>query len=194
MTLIYQKKLHSGLFELWTQKPNFNFNHVTQVHGIDIVSSLTLPCEADGIVSSWEEFTTPIAIKTADCMPVVIEGKNGVIFLHAGWRGLASGILSQAAVEMISPEFVFIGPSIHSCCFEVSNDFKDNFKASTFFTDKGGKTYFDLQKEAEHILTTKYRGISVEIAPECTCCDHRFFSYRRNKTTERNWNIYKKGN
>lgn len=170
-----------------------NFHHVTQVHGVEIVSVETLPAEADGIVASWEEFNHAMAIKTADCLPVVIEGEKGVVFLHAGWRGLADGILKRPEISLIIPQRVFIGPSIHVCCFEVTPDFKNNFPESPFFRESEGKLYFDLQQEARRKLREEFPNLLVSIAPICTCCHNDFHSYRRDKTKNRNWNLYLKG-
>lgn len=189
----FSETLNKGRFETWTTKPDMNFHHVTQVHGVEIVSLETLPAEADGMVASWEEFSHPMAIKTADCLPIVIEGEKGVVFLHAGWRGLADGILKRPEISMIIPQRVFIGPSIHVCCFEVSMDFKANFPQSPFFRENEGKLYFDLQQEARSILRAEFPNLLVSIAPICTCCHNDFHSYRRDKTKNRNWNIYLKG-
>lgn len=193
MKMAYLENLNRGRFETWTEKPEVDFHHVTQVHGVDIVSLETLPTEADGIMASWEDFNQPLSIKTADCFPILIEGEKGVIHLHAGWRGLASGILERPEISMIHPQRVLIGPSIHSCCFEVSRDFKDNFQDSSHFSEREGKLFFDLQMEAKSRLRKIFSHLLIDIAPMCTCCDERFHSYRRDKTTQRNWNLYIKG-
>lgn len=193
MDIVYSEVLNRGRFETWTRKPDFNFLQATQVHGTDIVSPETLPAEADGIFVSWEKFEKPLAIKTADCLPIVIEGEAGVAFLHAGWRGLAQGILDKPEIDMLRPQRVFIGPSIHECCFEVSPDFKENFPDSPFFREIKGKLHFNLQEEAKRILRTRYPNLLIQIAPVCTCCNHSLHSYRRDKTKERNWNLYIKG-
>ena len=193
MTYAFSETLNKGRFETWTNKPDMNFYHVTQVHGVEIVSLETLPVEADGMVASWNELNEPMGIKTADCLPIVIEGEKGAVFLHAGWRGLADGILKRPEIALIDPQRVFIGPSIHVCCFEVTPDFKENFKTSSFFKELDGKIHFDLQLEARHRLREEFTNILVTIAPICTCCHINFHSYRRDKTKNRNWNIYIKG-
>lgn len=193
MSYIFSETLKHGRFETWSEKPAMDFYHVNQVHGVEIVSTETLPTDADGIVSSWESLGLPIAIKTADCLPVVIEGDKGVVFLHAGWRGLANGILQRSEIALINPESVFIGPSIHVCCFEVSSDFKENFKDSPYFREENGKLYFDLQQEAKRLLIEKSPNLIVDVAPICTCCQNNLNSYRRNKTKDRNWNLFIKG-
>jgi copper oxidase (laccase) domain-containing protein len=187
------ENLNRGRFETWTTRPDLEMIQATQVHGTDIVSPETLPCEADGIFVSWEKWDRPIAIKTADCMPIIIEGEQGVVFLHAGWRGLANGILERAELHMISPQRVFIGPSIQECCFEVSHDFIEHFPGSSNFIKRNGKSYFNLPAEARSNLSRKFPSLFIQQASVCTCCNPAFHSYRRNKTTERNWNLYRKG-
>ena len=193
MHIPYRESLNRGRFETWTVKPEMDFLSVKQVHGIDIVGPETLPADADGLMVSWEDFKKPLAMKTADCMPIVIEGETGVVFLHAGWRGLASGILARPEVHLIKPQRVFIGPSIHKCCFEVSADFKQNFPGSPNFLEQNGKYYFDLQQEARRLLREIFPNLLIEIAPVCTSCRNDFHSWRRDKNQERNWNMYIKG-
>jgi copper oxidase (laccase) domain-containing protein len=193
MDIVYTEPLNRGRFETWTRRPDMYLLHVTQVHGVDIATPVTLPCEADGILVSWGEFDKPLAIKTADCLPIVVEGEAGAVVLHAGWRGLAHGILAKPELELVKPQRVFIGPSIHECCFEVSEDFHLNFPGSPWFRPRGDRFYFNLQEEAKRQLRTAYPSLLVGIAPVCTCCSPRLHSFRRNKTAERNWNLYIKG-
>lgn len=193
MKSTYSQSLNRGHFETWTEKPSIDFLQVNQIHGTDIVSPETLPCEADGIFVSWKESDKPLAVKTADCLPIVIEGENGVVFVHAGWRGLALGILDRPEIDMIRPQSVFIGPSIHECCFEVSEDFQNNFPESPYFNKKNDKYFFNLQAEAKRLLLSRYPSLNIQISLVCTCCDQNFHSYRRDKTSQRNWNLYLKG-
>lgn len=193
MDVTFSESLNRGRFETWTRKPEMQLVHATQVHGTDIVSPEALPCEADGIFVSWEDFNHPLAIKTADCLPIIIEGEKGVIALHAGWRGLARGILEKPEIEAINPQRVFIGPSIHECCFEVSHDFNLQFPESPFFRKVKNKFFFNLQEEAKRRLRLKYPSLLIQYAPVCTSCNKALHSYRRDKTTDRNWNLYIKG-
>lgn len=193
MPTAYMENLNRGRFETWTTRPEVNMLQVKQVHGVDIATPETIPCEADGLFVSWNDFENPLAIKTADCMPIVIEGEKGIVFLHAGWKGLANGILKRPEISLIVPQRVLIGPCIHNCCFEVSEDFQENFKGSQNFKRIEGKLFFDLPQEAKKQLRDAFPGLLVEITPICTCCNPIFHSYRRDKTSERNWNIYIKG-
>ena len=193
MDIVFSESLNQGRFETWIKKPQTRVEVATQVHGTNIVSLENLPCEADGLTVLWNDFEYPLAIKTADCLPIVIEGEKGVVCLHAGWRGLADGILRNPQIGLINPQRVFIGPSIHECCFEVSHDFHFNFPQSPFFKKTKGKYYFNLQEEAKRMLREIYPTLLIQFAPVCTSCNENLHSYRRNKTKERNWNIYIKG-
>lgn len=190
MSLIERKELNYGVFEVHSKLPEGSVYAVHQVHGPDIISASETQEKADGIVAIYEELDRPLAIKTADCLPVVIEGKTGVVHLHAGWRGLASGILSSEKIRGILPERAFIGPSIQVCCFEVSADFQENFPQNKNFLQKE-TLHFNLQAEAMDQLEKFYPGLRIEVSPICTKCDDRFHSYRRGKDkSERNWNLY----
>lgn len=194
MSIRYENTLNQGRFELHTKKPQMDFLQVKQVHGVDIASLKDLPCDADGIKVLWHELTTPIAIKTADCIPLVVEGEKGVVCLHAGWRGLAFGILQRPELAEIVPLRAFIGPSIHQCCFEVTSEFKEHFPHSPHFRQQDGKLFFNLQQEAFDQLRKKFPNLLIEIAPVCTSCQKELHSYRRDKPLhERNWNLYIKG-
>ncbi len=193
MDVIFSETLNRGRFETWTRKPDSPFLQVTQVHGVDIVTPATLPAEADGVLVSWDEFSSPVGIKTADCLPIVVEGESGAVVLHAGWRGLAAGILARPEVELVKPQRVFIGPSIHACCFEVSEDFQQNFPGSPCFRQRGERFSFDLQEEARRQLRSAHPSLLVSVAPVCTCCSPQFHSFRRDRTSNRNWNLYIKG-
>lgn len=193
MKIPYSFELNRGRFETLVEKPSAELIQVTQIHGTDIASPETLPCEADGMVASWDDITKPMAIKTADCLPVLIEGLKGVVFIHAGWRGLAQGILEKPDLDLIDPQTIVIGPSIQECCFEVSSDFSDNFPGSPYFKTTNGRHTFNLQEEAIFRLKQKFPDVKIENSGVCTCCNLSFHSYRRDKTTQRNWNLYIKG-
>lgn len=184
-----------GKFETWTDKPSFDFFHTHQVHGVEIAdcSHANTATEADGMIFHKNEITAPLAIKTADCMPILIQGKDDIVFLHAGWKGLSIGILKHPKISQIKPKFALIGPSIHSCCFEVTEEFHHHFSGSSHFQQSGNKYFFNLQAEAHDQLLQQFPDLRVEIAPQCTCCDNTFHSYRRDKTTLRNWNLFIKG-
>ena len=179
--------------KVFTERPSFEFLTVNQVHGTDILNAnsqdLSLQT-ADGIIVTGAHAGPALAIKTADCLPVVVLGKNGYAFIHAGWKGLGSGILTSEKLKDIDPDFFFIGPFIHVCCYEVASDFEKNFPTSKSFSRKKEKAYFDLGLEANARIKLAFPRAHVEVSPTCTFCDKHFHSFRRDKTNKRNWNIY----
>lgn len=189
MQKIFEKHLPVGHFEIYDDKPFFECHHVHQVHSAKIIDLKNIQDKADGILFPID-FPEKIAIKTADCMPIIMLGKKNHIFLHAGWKGLANGILTHKLIKQISPFYVFIGASIHPCHFEVQKDFYSNFPKSKNFIEKEDKIFFDLQKEAQDILNENYPGLQIETSSECTHCDNKYNSYRRDKSPKRNWNIW----
>ena len=141
---------------------------------------------ADGLITASSGLT--LAIFTADCLPVFLgnvqQGVAGVV--HAGWRGLANGIIA-AALEVfrshfgVQPENVtaLIGPHIQKCCYEVGDELRDVFKLAP------GETHLDLDAAAVNQL--KALGVR-QISSNGHCTAHEtdlFFSYRREKTAGR---------
>lgn len=109
-----------------------------QVHGIRVAvpqDGCAEPDEADAIVST--ERSHPVGIVTADCVPVLAASRNGeaVAAIHAGWRGLAAGVVEQGidALRRVagaeSAPVVVLGPHIGPCCYEVDEPVLDPLRA-----------------------------------------------------------------
>jgi copper oxidase (laccase) domain-containing protein len=126
----------------------------------------------------------------ADCLPIFIEGKNGHAVLHAGWAGLKSKICLQKEIFEIKPTHVFIGPHISSSNYEVQKPFKENFLGSKNFTEQNGKLYFDILNEVKEQLLGNFPDLIINDLNICTFEDKNLNSYRRNKTANRNYNLY----
>jgi len=185
--IVFEKKWDFGVFQTWNEKPPFETFHVHQVHGIDFLQENSSG-QADGISGTQ---TRPWAIKTADCLPIVIIGHRGHVFMHAGWRGLAQKIHLHHEVEKIAPFYVFVGPHICADHFEVSSDFTENFpKSNNLKQSNDGKYSFDLFGQLVSDLKEKFKDITVENAKQCTFELPHLHSYRLNKTEQRNWNIF----
>lgn len=188
----YEYQTPRGKFELYLEKPDFHLLHVHQTH-----STILLPAsdtefgliEADGILASYNH---NVLIKTADCMPILILGEKQYLFLHAGWKGLANGILKHALIKEIQPFYAFIGPSICKDSFEVSPEFKTNFKdKQELFFEKEGKLYFDLQTAAKKDLLDHNPKMEIVDSKICTYYTEMLHSFRREKTKVRNYNIFR---
>lgn len=161
-----------------------------QVHGTRVAvvapanRGTKLP-DTDGLITGDPLAT--LAVYTADCLPVFFAapGKAAGI-VHAGWRGLAAGII-PIAVRLFGSELgvapaelcAVIGPHIGACCYAVSGDVKTAFN----LPDDGAN--LDLTSIARGQLSAAGVG-RVSDMGRCTAHEtEEFFSYRRQKTDER---------
>jgi polyphenol oxidase len=130
--------------------------------------------EADGHLVR-EPGLAPLVF-TADCLPVAVAGPGGVAMLHAGWRGLAAGILAAGAAA-VDATSAAIGPGIGPCCYEVG----DEVLAAFADLGEGVATgrMLDLPEVARRLLAQA--GVErIESAGLCTSCETElFFSHRR---------------
>ena len=192
-TPTYHRILPIGEFLTYPEIPQGKVIFTNQVHSNEIIEYTgndISNVSVDGIMASYENLQDiSLGIKTADCMPIILLGKNHVVFLHAGWRGLADGILKHELIGKTRPFYAFIGPSIQQQSFEVDSDFKQHF-SDTNFHENAGKLYFNLQKEACDQIYQSYNGIKVIYCNEDTMKNKNLHSYRENKTQHRNWNIF----
>ena len=185
-----QQIIGDYIFQTLTEKPDISLIRLEQIHSNIIIHPDHEKKKADGFyLSSAEPMHSPLCILTADCLPIFILGKQGLVFLHAGWRGLVSGILFQKQISQISPHTFYIGPCIYPCCYEVEPDFINNFKNDGVSIQKDHKTFFDLIGTAKNQITSIFPNINFMHSDICTCCNPNFHSFRRNKTSKRNYNI-----
>ena len=118
---------------------------------------------------------------TADCLPVALGTGGAVAMVHAGWRGLAAGVLQEGvlALRELGGEgdvAAVIGPGAGACCYEVGDDVHTAFEGA----NRNGR-HIDLKALAQDRLRAV--GVSdVRDVGICTICDQRFFSYRRERT------------
>jgi len=130
------------------------------------------------------------AIRVADCMPVLFAARDGGVVgaAHAGWRGLAGGVLEATVARMGVPAsqlIAWMGPAIGQANFEVGEDVRlaftgvDPEAASAFVPNARGRWQCDLYALARRRLAAM--GVSgVYGGGWCTFADsERFFSYRR---------------
>ena len=160
------------------------WSFVRQVHGGTVirVTRPGLAGSADGLITDQPEL--PLTIATADCMPIIIEGDCSVAILHAGWRGVAAGILDAGIDAMRglgdTPRRAAIGPSIGPCCYEVGDDVRSaigDYESRT----SGAAPSVDLWTAA----VARLPGLEVWRSDICTYTDSGYRSYRRDATTKR---------
>ena len=172
-----------------------------QVHGTEVF-------DAD----HWDETSVPVAdaavttkpqrvlcIMTADCLPVLLASRGGEVIgvAHAGWRGLAAGIIEKTIQKMrqkvhqdIEIQAIF-GPAIGPESFQVGQEVKDIFeqqdsKSSQAFKpcSESMKYWADIYQLAK--LRLKSQGVEqVDGADRCTVKESCFYSYRRDHITGR---------
>ncbi|WP_111859372.1 peptidoglycan editing factor PgeF [Acinetobacter sp. CFCC 10889] len=170
---------------------------MTQTHStICHTINAQMPFEAligDGLVTQQKAHA--LMMMTADCLPVVLGNAEGteVANLHAGWRGLAGGMIENTITEMqTQPTWAWLGAAISQPCFEIGAEVKaafcdkypelaDAFKAG----EQDGKYYADLYAIARYIL--KLHGVTLVLGGEqCSYLQNQeFYSYRRNAKTGR---------
>jgi hypothetical protein len=166
-----------------------------QVHGNGVV---LLPRDGTGPADAAVTFTAGqvCAVLVADCLPVVLASRAGdrVGIAHAGWRGLAGGIVEAtvAALGCAPAELVaWLGPAIGPQAFEVGADVREAFvsgdpgAAAAFRTGRTGRWFADLPALARRRLAALGVG-DVRGDSPCTHSDpERFYSYRRDGATGR---------
>ena len=189
--LIFEKQTPQGVLKIFNDRPTeIDFLEIEQVHGSTILENSSGK-KADGIISLKNETKSPLAIKTADCIPLLVLGNKGFGMIHAGWRGVQSKIHTQKEVENIEPTYFFIGPHISSQSYEVTEEFYNYFPNSTHLFNKiDDKTTFNLSEQMKQDLESKFPKAKIEVSNICTFSNLKFNSYRRDRTNLRNWNIF----
>ncbi len=157
---------------------------VSQVHGTSVVTA-SVPGglgEADAIVTTRQAL--PIAVATADCVPLVLEGAAFAAVVHAGWRGASAGVLDKtlAAIDTLglTVERAAIGPSIGPCCYEIGPEVAERFPGYTRTTTWGTPSV-----DIAGFLADSLAAIPLWRSRRCTFTDSGLHSYRRNRTRRR---------
>ena len=172
-----------------------------QVHGTEVLrlaggsgdAEPEPPC-ADGLYTRAPGVA--LAIMTADCLPILLCDRRGreIAALHAGWRGLAAGIVAQgvAAFRVPGAELLaWLGPAIGPDHFEVGGEVRAAFlrDASRGGLGAGAGAAFSPARRPDHYFCDLYRLARLALAQcgveavygggWCTACEReRFFSYR----------------
>jgi len=183
--------------------------HGTQVIDADAFKEIKDVC-SDAPSADASVTTTPgrvLAIMTADCLPVLLASSDGKVVgaAHAGWRGLAAGVIEQTVALMRSKQshqtqadaqaqseiLAYLGPAIGPHAFEVGSEVRDIFMAQ----NRASAACFEQLQETGKYLADIYElaclrlnalGIEhIEGGGECTLQNPDYFSYRRDQQTGR---------
>lgn len=164
-----------------------------QIHSnivVEASTDLILP-KADASFTTQENVVC--VVMTADCLPVLMCSKNGekIAAIHAGWRGLESGIISRTIEALKTKELiVWFGAAIGANCFEVGDDVHNAFLKksadySSAFKENGSQWLCDIYQLAQ-IELAQLDITDVFGGQFCTVSNsERFYSYRRDKQTGR---------
>ena len=135
------------------------------------------------------------AVLTADCLPVLLCHRDGSVvgIAHAGWRGLAAGVIDAVVRAMNAPPgnlMAYLGPGIGPRAYEVGGEVREVFvrqdvrAAAAFAPLPGGKFLADLYALARQRLAAAGVG-EIHGGEFCTLSEARFFSFRRDRNTGR---------
>ena len=144
-----------------------------QVHGGVVARAVVAPgylvAEAAADGQATAVVGAGVCVHAADCLPVALVGPGGVAMLHAGWRGLAAGVLG-AGVAAVGGVSAVIGPGAGGCCYEAGEEVHRALGET-------GRGLLDLKAVARRQL--ERAGVSVVDLGVCTLCSAEFYSYRR---------------
>ncbi len=162
-----------------------------QVHGDNVLVAEDVSCaacscpDADAFITVQRRL--PIAIRTADCVPVFLfdPSKPAIGMVHAGWKGTMKGIVHKTILRMkeifgSDPQDVraVLGPAIQPCCYEVGREFRQYFPDEII--ERAGKTYADVTKNNyQQLLKAGLKKEHINNTEICTHCDVNYFSFRR---------------
>ena len=149
--------------------------------------------ECDGYVTDREGVT--LGVKSADCVPILFCDPTARIIgaVHAGWRGTASSIAIECVKKMCSLGAdkasirIAIGAAIHSCCYEVGEDFFESVSklagadiAAEFIRQSGDKLHADIVgMNRRFLLESGIIDGNIDICEYCTACNPSlFYSHR----------------
>ncbi|SFO99100.1 peptidoglycan editing factor PgeF [Hydrogenimonas thermophila] len=177
----------------------FNLQNIVwmdQVHSdnVQTVSSpQTKPLSAcDAIITNQPNIA--LAVMVADCIPILMfdPKRNIIAAIHAGRNGTFLQIAPKT-VKVMQKEFgsvptdiqVIMGPSIHSCCYEIGDDLASIVEKNFSKNYLNGRM-LDLQKlNCDQLIEAQINKNHIKISKICTCCNSDYFSYRKEGTTGR---------
>ncbi len=164
-----------------------------QVHG-ELIRVLKTPEDfrqihlQEGDALLCRQKNIPIAVKTADCVPILMAHPAGLIgAVHAGWRGTKLKILEKVLLKIrnefkldLSKIHMAIGPAICAKCYEVREEVAREFAGEYIFEKENGKFLLDLKRM--NFDLARELGVpknQMEVLADCTLCDkQRYYSFR----------------
>ncbi|MCJ7610773.1 MAG: polyphenol oxidase family protein [Candidatus Aminicenantes bacterium] len=186
--------------DLMSGRPGFAVATTRQVHSAR-VNFLSRPLEAepvgDGLATDCPGVF--LAVRTADCLPILLADaeRRVIAALHCGWRGTALGLAEKAVAALrdrygIEPSALWaaFGPCIQKNCYEVGEDVRRRFEEERLplgdirpHPSRPKKFLLDLQAaNRSQLLRAGLDPGNMNFIGECTHCERRMSSYRREGT------------
>lgn len=166
--------------------------HGATVHVADGDGPAGAPPEADIAVTASPD--RAVAVQVADCVPLLIAGRQAVAAAHAGWRGTAANVAREAVEALVRLGedrrglCAAIGPSIGPCCYEVGGELVDRFAdagwhaaVDRWFTRPASARHLDLwTANTDQLIAAGVPSSRIHVSGLCTKCHPAWFhSYRR---------------
>lgn len=173
-------KVRAGIWNV-PDEPNFEVQRMNQVHGTTLVEVKEYgdAPEADALFTRVPGLR--IAVKTADCIPLIFAGEDFVAVVHAGWRGLTADIIPKVLAQLSPVRAVAVGPSLGVECAEFS-DPRSEIPEKFHWAIRAKQV--DLNAIARRQL--EEAGIAnIEWLEICTRCNAEWPSWRRDQTKQR---------
>ena len=166
--------------------------HIRQIHGSKVVNvnkvvssdAGRIP-EADGVVTGLDDVV--LTVRSADCIPIFLydPARHCTGLIHAGWKSTQQNIAGEALKLMYqnfgtypSDVRAVFGPSVRDCCYQVDQEFCEVFPEA--MVPRNGNWFLNLQAVNLRQLTDfGVRQENIHDTQMCTCCNERFFSWRR---------------
>ena len=156
-----------------------------QIHSARVLPAAAGGCgEGDALVTPRPDLA--LSVVTADCVPVLLAGDGELASIHAGWRGIAAGIVAATLERLATPAgglTAWLGPAIGPCCYEVGEEVAERVGAASdgavLRPGRGPRPHLDLHAAVASQL--RYAGLErLHRVPDCTrCSSGTLWSYRR---------------
>ena len=166
-------------------RPSGSLRTLKQVHSTLVYEATACHDGVEGDALMTDQPGLWIAVKTADCVPILIAARDGraIAAVHAGWRGAAAGIATHAVAAMTqrygmraSDLCAAIGPSIGPCCYQVGPEVAAKFPPK--FVSELVLDLWSAIRSA--LIDAGVPEAQIDLAALCTCCrGEEFHSWRR---------------
>ena len=126
-----------------------------------------------------------LAVRTADCVPLVLVGDDALAVVHAGWRGLAAGIVQKTLAELGGARQAYLGPHIRVGCYEFGAAELDQVAGALGDGVRGKTTWGSPALDLTAGVRAALGDVPIEDAGACTACTDLYFSWRARKESAR---------